>query len=107
MSMGESETRVEIMDGAVGRDTPPDPKTPCDDCGMETGRGEYHPQAACVLYRETKSPVRVVAMLAAVLRDGRNRERRRCERLAHALTGHSKPDLYQLVDAIRATGKES
>lgn len=48
----------------------PDPHpTPCPECGMPTN-GEYHPYAACLMFRACKDSKTVKANLDAVLREG-------------------------------------
>jgi hypothetical protein len=48
----------------------PDPQvTPCGECGMPTG-GEYHPYAACLMFKACRDSKTVKANLDEVLGEG-------------------------------------
>ncbi len=44
-----------------------EPKTPCGECGMPVVVSQYHPYAACLMFKASKSSAVVEANLAAVL----------------------------------------
>lgn len=49
--------------------TPPDkPACPCAECGMVCEPGEYHPYAACLMFKACQNSATVRANLEAVKR---------------------------------------
>jgi hypothetical protein len=45
--------------------------TPCAECGMPVWPGEYHPYAACLMFKACHNSETVTANLAAVLDHGK------------------------------------
>jgi hypothetical protein len=47
----------------------------CHDCGMYVQPGDYHPYAACVMYRQCRQGEKVESWLAQIIQHGRDLER--------------------------------
>ncbi len=45
---------------------------PCTECGMMVGKVEYHPYAACLMFKASKSATIVRDNLTAVIRYGKD-----------------------------------
>lgn len=54
----------------------PTPMTPCAECGMPCTAGEYHPYAACLMFKACHNSATVRENLRFVLECGREGEAR-------------------------------
>ncbi|HEX5704914.1 MAG TPA: hypothetical protein VFX97_17075 [Pyrinomonadaceae bacterium] len=69
----------------------------CGECGMLVDAQEYHPYAACVMYRQLGQAEKVNSNLRAVVLHGVDMERARLKTLLKgvACTCDGQPDAHQ------------
>ena len=74
-------------------------KTTCQECRMVVEAGEYHPYAACLMFKECSDGGEVMENLEAVMRKGAEKASNRIEQL-EAEKADTKTNINNLLEVL-------